>query len=383
MSRTARAFTLVEMLVVISIIAVLAALLLPAVQAARETARRFQCSNNMRQLAVAIQHFESNKEHLPPSRSFPSLPPNQYPTSGTGQWVKPDSWSTYVGVNPNHTVSWVYHILPLIENQALRDKIDQVYIDATRLQSSPQLVNNLGGQLKILQCPSDEFGDSDQTQTPSEISYAVNGGLPDNLTNPVMANGFDWPHNGAIDNRLKGKGPTDTQLKIYFTSLGDISQNDGTSNTILLGENSDLEDWNYCPTEFNACIVWDDQYPGTTSQILNKNPAGGAKSSTFLAMFNANSNYDHQNDPNNAVLYARPYSQHPTGFVLAFCDGTVRFINEGINYEVYMRLMTSNGKKYQRAGLTNPQLPNPPSLTNPNLTPVQRIQLTQLTDGDF
>ena len=61
MSRRNRAFTIVEMLVVISIIAVLASLLLPAVQAARETARRLQCSSNMRQLANATHQFETNR----------------------------------------------------------------------------------------------------------------------------------------------------------------------------------------------------------------------------------------------------------------------------------------------------------------------------------
>ena len=65
MSRRNRAFTLVEMLVVISIIAVLAALLLPAVQAARETARRMVCGSNMRQVVLAMQTFNSNKEFLP------------------------------------------------------------------------------------------------------------------------------------------------------------------------------------------------------------------------------------------------------------------------------------------------------------------------------
>src|SRR5687767_4997840 len=74
MLRKSQAFTVVEMLVVISIIAMLMALLLPAVQAARETGRRIQCSNNLKDVGVAIKEYEMSKQHLPPSRAFPSAP---------------------------------------------------------------------------------------------------------------------------------------------------------------------------------------------------------------------------------------------------------------------------------------------------------------------
>jgi prepilin-type N-terminal cleavage/methylation domain-containing protein len=66
-SRTRRGFTLVELLVVIAIIGVLVALLLPAIQAAREAARRSQCANNMRQLSLAVLNYESSRKELPPS----------------------------------------------------------------------------------------------------------------------------------------------------------------------------------------------------------------------------------------------------------------------------------------------------------------------------
>jgi prepilin-type N-terminal cleavage/methylation domain-containing protein len=85
--RRQRAFTIVEMLVVISIIAVLAALLLPAVQAAREAARRMQCANNLRNLATATQQFESAKNYLPASRTFLSIP------GTTTAKYAPDLWS--------------------------------------------------------------------------------------------------------------------------------------------------------------------------------------------------------------------------------------------------------------------------------------------------
>src|SRR5439155_13412918 len=80
-------FTLVEMLVVISIIALLASLLLPAIQAAREMARRMQCGNNLRNLYIATFNFESAKGYLPPSRTFWNDP--TYKTSAS----MPQSWT--------------------------------------------------------------------------------------------------------------------------------------------------------------------------------------------------------------------------------------------------------------------------------------------------
>jgi type II secretory pathway pseudopilin PulG len=330
------------MLVVISIIAVLAALLLPAVQAARETARRMFCGNNMKQIALAIQGFEASKEHLPPSRSFPSLNAKLYPPIN-----RPPTWNAYVDPQPvNHTVTWVYHILPEIERQDLRDTIDEVFSDPTVTKSARSrgqegyLWNYVGGTIKVLLCPSDEADDNGQSEGyQSQISYAVNGGLPDNTNisaQDAARFGFDWPQNGLLMNRMKGNNDVH---KIYQMRLSDIK--DGSSNTILLGENSDSEEWNYAPTEYNACIVWDDAYDETDPiQILNRNRGNVPKPGNFLGMAGSR----------NAVSYARPLSGHPTGFVLAFCDGRTEFVHEGMDYRVYMLLMTSHGAKYLRAG---------------------------------
>src|ERR1700761_9311018 len=105
------AFTLVELLVVIAIIGILVALLLPAIQAAREAARRAQCQNHIKKLALACLNYESSKKHLPPG--FISDP------TRTEAWA----WSTF--------------ILPYIEEQALYDKLSpsetfQQPVDATR-----------------------------------------------------------------------------------------------------------------------------------------------------------------------------------------------------------------------------------------------------------
>jgi prepilin-type N-terminal cleavage/methylation domain-containing protein len=398
MSRSRHAFTLVEMLVVISIIAVLAALLLPAVNSARETARRVQCQSNMRQLVFATQNFESNKEYLPASRSFPTVvPPNKYPTMD-----RPASFNMYVDTNPNHTMTWVYHLLPQLEQQPLRDKIDQEYWDNSSYGGNnetngiftgghPHLYNNplLMATLQVVRCPSDEADTTDQ-QISCQISYAANGGLPDNLQVVQSAThapyGFDWPQNGALDNRLKGDHPDtlpiEKLLKVYYTTLGDLTNGDGQSNTILYAENSDLEDWNYAPTEFHACIVWDDLYDPSSPprQFLNKNPLDATgfaieKPAQLLPLFSTGL---------PAVIpYSRPYSGHPNGFVLAFADGRTAFVNEGMDYTVYMRLMTSNGKKYLPAGQKPTQSGTPPPMMTNQQKYILGIQSNPIPTDSF
>jgi len=102
---TSRAFTLVELLVVIAIIGILIALLLPAVQAARESARRASCENNIRQIGAALHHYEAAHEFLPAGVTNPDGPVLNYPKG-------------------NH-IGWMVHILPYIEERAVYQQIDQ------------------------------------------------------------------------------------------------------------------------------------------------------------------------------------------------------------------------------------------------------------------
>jgi hypothetical protein len=81
------------------------------------------------------------------------------------------------------------------------------------------------------------------------------------------------------------------------------------------------------------------------------------------------------------VSYARPVSNHPTGFMVVFCGGNTKFVSEAISYPVYMHLMTSEGRKYQPAGqktLPNP-LPPPAQMNDP----VQNVFQGSLKDGDY
>src|SRR6476646_2441033 len=127
-------FTLVELLVVIAIIGVLVALLLPAVQAAREAARRMQCTNNLKQLGIALHNFHDSRQSFP--AALDELITSPVTGSGAG------------------TAAWTAHILPYIEQQA----VYQVYrFDRDWADTSTNAIPNTGpicAKIKVFLCPS-------------------------------------------------------------------------------------------------------------------------------------------------------------------------------------------------------------------------------------
>lgn len=343
-------FTLVEMLVVIAIIAVLAGMLLPAVQMAREAGRKASCANNLRNLALAVQQFDTSKGYVPASRTFLKIP-----SRGSLSYTPPPTFN-----HPSaslHTVTWVHQILPYIERQDLFDLLQAELLAFSSSGGSGynpvEIIVTRGGnngiKLNVMFCPSDELDG-----TKEQASYACNSGLPDNIL--ITANGgygfgVDWDANGVFDNRMQGI--SDAGLRIFKTTLGRIP--DGTTNTLMFAENVDVEQWHLNgwgsqgEREFNLGLVWQDD---VVTQQINKN-TGNVSSAGFVEEF------------------ARPSSNHSAGFNAAFCDGSVRFLSESIDYGVYARLMTSEGKRYRRAGM------------NTTISGTATLQATPLSDGDY
>lgn len=344
----AAGFTLVEMLIVIAIIAVLAAILLPAVNMAREMARRATCGNNLKQLALATQMFEEAKGQYPAARTFWNNP--VYKASANF----PTSWS--VSSDPKavrSTLTWVHELMPYLEKQDMRQLIEKNLGSGT-----PTVYGTAFGKLNIVLCPSDETDDTvwDTPEgaqvTYSQLSYGCNSGVSDYTGGSAPATtGYDHPQNGVFDNRLKGS--TDTQ-KVFKTTRADVLNGDGLSNTLLFLENSDLEQWNYAPTEIHVGVVWDDLLDAnyqSSLQSLNKYPSGlnppNTKPASLLDIFNNSS------PPPNVTSFARPLSNHPSGFMVALCDGRTKLVSESVAYRTYALLMTHKGKKYLPAGQTS------------------------------
>src|SRR5262245_35059469 len=209
------AFTLVELLVVIAIIGVLVALLLPAVQAAREAARRNQCANNLKQLGLGAQNFVDNKGFLPPNRL--GNVPNTAPT--TTAWL-----------------TWAVVMLPYIEQQTYYQLWDETQTYAWHPESTTRRA------VPVYFCPSRRR--PNEAFSTNEADGGKSGGLSDYAACAGQGNNDGFGANGvqnveANGVMIGGKWEADTTLTRLLKWQGTVrvaSITDGTSNTFLLGE---------------------------------------------------------------------------------------------------------------------------------------------------
>ena len=216
--RRLRAFTLVELLVVIAIIGVLVALLLPAVQAAREAARRTQCSNNLKQIGLALLNYEDSNKALPVGATGPS------PKGGYG-------------------TAWCVAILPYLEQSSLYDKFDHIGINSphTGLIYNGTNVDNgklcAGKNIPAFVCPSSPLD-----------RWALVGSIPS--TSAGVISPMYTAIGGAVDHSStkNSDGQSNAHAAIGKVSNGGAMTmrvphrlaeiTDGTSNTIMVGEQS-------------------------------------------------------------------------------------------------------------------------------------------------
>jgi prepilin-type processing-associated H-X9-DG protein/prepilin-type N-terminal cleavage/methylation domain-containing protein len=303
------AFTLVELLVVISIIGMLMALLLPAVQSARETGRANTCRNNVKNLALAVLAHESAR------REFPG-------------------YVTLINSNPR---SWSFVLLPRLERQDLYDAYSPQFT-ADGVTPMPQPTE----ELEIMQCPSDP---PEGTVNAPPSSYVVNAGCPDALASACVAGSFvDWPGNGVFHDLRTWNYSGGDPIPLVGMRSAYISAGDGMQNTIMLSENVDALSWSLYG-DGNIPSYWERQMAFVWWDALGGDPPVPAPNPE------ARINGYVWGDPQlTAMTYARPGAYHPGGVNMAFCDGHVRFISQDIDYLIYALMMTTRGREVRTPG---------------------------------
>lgn len=289
-------FTLVELLVVIAIIAMLVTLLLPAVQSARAAARRTQCQNNIRNLALGVLNYESAIGKLPPG--WKGITANQ------GEWA------------------WTSLTLPYLEDQALYDTLG---VGSRRLHDvltsgDPQLLQVAATPIALFNCPSDESNEnlrgrnSNRWGAPIERHFVCNGcPNPDDWT-PAKSNYMGvcgmWDTHGGSVKAQKNNG--------VFYGSSDISLakiTDGTSKTFMIGER--------------------DRRCRQGAWLGVRNPPGPDLWGSYFVRGRVSVRVNDPRDVDEHVSRSCSEgfsSSHVGGAFFAFADGHVQFIEDGISY---------------------------------------------------
>ncbi|MCE9562668.1 MAG: DUF1559 domain-containing protein [Planctomycetes bacterium] len=320
-SRTRQGFTLIELLVVIAIIAILIGLLLPAVQKVREAAARMSCSNNMKQLGIALHSYHDTYQNFPVG-----CEPDKNSTGGVAS-----SWGS----------SWKVYILPYIEQGAIYSKWSFASSSGYSNGANLALVSNI--TLKPYRCPSSPL--------PDFSPYSNTGSYKEMFSSYVgVAGGYNDAGLISTGNAgiVSGGGILFPNSKITMTSISD-----GTSNTLLVGEQSDhLRDANNQPIigSFGAITSqgphgwtmgangWTTTPPSYGSGTDNRafNTTTTRYQINQHGMANNCSAGTCDNTGNNI-----PYSSgHTGGANMVFADGSVRFLNNSTNLVTLVALST-------------------------------------------
>lgn len=292
-------FTLVELLVVIAIIGILVALLLPAIQAAREAARRTQCNNNLKQIGLAMQNYHDSSKLLPPG-----------------------------GMSGGNRLSWHVLILPFVELRTLYDRVNfnantgNGY-DVAAATAPNDITTELVASYVCPSAPRSKWFENGSTTVFTTHYYGIMGPKGANVGTGGV---YRWDNTSA-----PGHGGFATQgVLLRRDSLGFADVLDGTSNTFLVGEiswvktaagvdNPSYRRW------FRGC---DGSACGGTKNILD-----GIK----VTPYNGSNNF-------NDVSFG---SEHSGACLFVMCDGSVKSVSENVDLDVYKATASRDGTEPQ------------------------------------
>jgi prepilin-type N-terminal cleavage/methylation domain-containing protein/prepilin-type processing-associated H-X9-DG protein len=356
MSRVRRGFTLVELLVVIAIIGILVALLLPAVQAAREAARRTQCNNNLKQMGIALQNYHDACKVFPPA----ILGCGRY-NSGTQPASQPilAPWPYPV----YNTTGFVF-LLPYFEGGAMYSNYNFNAPSSISNPYSMPLANGYNNSntnhpiynknMPVYTCPSDQVPAAIYTNVPNQNGqfYEANGVVRGNYlfsTADLTDYNREYGYYTSILNSGWGSSstnPVSWHIGAFGTDgAATLAQiRDGTSSTIAMGE-SKQGSAGHTSTAYGP--FWGagvhtcchgrttlNLVANTWPNFLTTTQTWGTYSWTgYYDIFYSQINFDESLQTGSHLQYAWQFgSYHPTGAQFVMCDGSVRFINQDIDY---------------------------------------------------
>jgi len=384
-TRERRGFTLIELLVVIAIIAVLISLLLPAVQSAREAARRAQCTNNLKQIGLAMHNYHSANDRFPQGMSQ-SLLPSLTGYTGWGEWSAQAEMLSYMEQVP------IYNAI----NWSLGMQYD--YGGAANLSASTRVINSF-------LCPSDNNAAFGGAPNSNEATYAGwgNAGWGPNINSYRGSLGTttsawqNWPlgydqcqPDPFFINSKAGQTCTSntTGLFTYWNCYGIRDCTDGTSNTVAFAEGLVGDPLSPIPGHRNnsitgvtgasvavaydastlnwqtqivpalqACTTAYNMNPPVTNSKRNDNGLrwgyGSTSYTLFMTVVPPNSSLAQWDTCDavclgcnlNAPVFVNAQSNHPGGVNVMFGDGSVRFVKNSINPQTWMAIGTrANGE---------------------------------------
>ncbi len=374
-----RGFTLIELLVVIAIIAVLIALLLPAVQSAREAARRAQCTNNLKQIGLALHNYHSANNSFPQGKGESASGPGYGP--GYAGWTE---WSAQA------------EMLNYLEQAPLYNAINFSYCGGYNYGAYCN-VTTYNAVISSFMCPSDnnvDKGGPPNGTIAGPMGWGNNSTYPPNINNyrgsvGTTTSRYNWPPNTGyacctpdplgIQGGTPAQKPGSTGMFVYWLSYGIQDATDGTSNTVIFAESlvgdslnntganthrnnaitgvtgaSGAEAFDASSLNFQTVVL--PAINACTSQMVMNNGTSTDNGNRWgwgavgMTLFNTvvPPNYAPWNDCRDDCLNCSPddsmfsnaQSNHPGGVNVLMADGSARFIKNSISPQSWMAIGT-------------------------------------------